>query len=117
MAEPAPLIGLDLGGTKIEVAVLDAQGRFLLRERRPTPQGDYAATLRVMGELVAQADAAVGQRLPLGVAIPGSVSPGTGLIRNANSTVLNGKPLLADLQALLARPVRLHNDANCLAVS
>ncbi|CUA99038.1 ROK family protein [Thiomonas bhubaneswarensis] len=121
MAEPAPLIGLDLGGTKIEVAVLDGQGRFLLRERRPTPQGDYAATLRVMGELVAQADAhlaAMGVgRLPVGVAIPGSISPNSGLIRNANSTVLNGKPLLADLQALLARPVRLHNDANCLAVS
>ena len=121
MADPHPdaLLGLDLGGTKIEVAALDAQGRFVLRERRPTPQGDYAGTLRVMGELVALADRALTAPTPrpVGVAIPGSLSPLSRRIRNANSTVLNGKPLQRDLEDLLGRPVRLHNDANCLAIS
>ncbi|MGC9185744.1 MAG: ROK family protein [Thiomonas sp.] len=116
MAE-GPLLGIDLGGTKIEVAVLDASGGFVLRARCATPQGDYPGTIAAIAALVAQADAAVGQRLPLGVAIPGSVSPRTGLIRNANSTVLNGRALLQDLQQRLDRPVRLHNDANCLAIS
>ena len=111
------LLGVDLGGTKIEVAVLDARGAFLLRERRATPQGDYSATVEAIAALVEQADAAMGQRLPLGVAIPGSVSPVSGLIRNANSTALNGRPLQRDLEQRLNRPVRLHNDANCLAIS
>ncbi len=121
MADQTVSLGLDLGGTKIEVAALDAQGRFLLRERRATPQGDYAATLQVMADLVAHADARLGRTdrvaLPVGVAIPGSISPTTGRIRNANSTVLNGRPLQRDLERRLARPVRLHNDANCLAIS
>ncbi|MGC8507987.1 MAG: ROK family protein, partial [Thiomonas sp.] len=73
------LLGIDLGGTKIEVAVLDAQGDFVLRERCATPQGDYAGTVEAIAALVARADAATGQRLPLGVAIPGSVSPVSGL--------------------------------------
>lgn len=111
------LLGIDLGGTKIEVAVLDAQGGFVLRERCATPQGDYAGTVEAIAALVARADAVTGQRLPLGVAIPGSASPVSGLIRNANSTVLNGRPLQQDLETRLARPVRLHNDANCLAIS
>nr|WP_233224554.1 ROK family protein [Thiomonas sp. X19] len=118
---PDVFLGIDLGGTKIEVAALDAQGRFLLRERQATPQGDYAGTLRVMTELVALADARLGRigasALPVGVAIPGSLSPTSGLIRNANSTALNGQPLLRDLEQALARPVRVRNDANCLAVS
>ena len=112
-----PLLGVDLGGTKIEVAVLDASGGFLLRRRRATPQRDYAATIEAIATLVEQADAALGRRLPLGVAIPGSVSPRSGLIRNANSTALNGRPLQRDLEQRLSRPVRLHNDANCLAIS
>jgi len=111
------LLGVDLGGTKIEVAVLDARGGFVLRERCATPQGDYAGTVDVIAALVVQADAATAQRLPLGVAIPGSVSPVSGLIRNANSTALNGRALLHDLEQRLNRPVRLHNDANCLAIS
>lgn len=116
------LLGVDLGGTKIEIAALDAQGRFLLRERLPTPRGDYAATLEAIAELVRRAEARLGRaegsaRLPLGVGIPGSASPVSGLIRNANSTVLNGMPLHADLERRLGRPVRVHNDANCLAVS
>ena len=113
------LLGVDLGGTKIEVALLDPVGQVLMRERRPTPQGDYAGTLQVIADLVGLADAAAdsGERLPLGMAIPGAVSTLTGRIKNANSVVLNGRSLQQDLEALLRRPVRLQNDANCLAVS
>lgn len=114
----APRLGIDLGGSKIEIAALDAHGAFLLRQRVPTPQGDYAATLRAMAELVARAEARLGQTgLPLGVGMPGSLSPRSGRVRNANSTALNGQPLREDLQALLARPIRFENDANCLALS
>jgi fructokinase len=114
------LLGIDLGGTKVEVAALDAHGTFVLRQRRPTPQGDYDGTLRTIAELVAAAERQLGcgdRRLPVGIAMPGAISPHTGLVKNANSTVLNGRPLAQDLERLLARPVRLQNDANCLAVS
>lgn len=111
-------LGIDLGGTKIEIAALDAQGAFLLRERCATPRGDYAGTLAAIAGLVAAAESRLGQgNLPLGVGMPGSLSPLTGLVRNANATVLNGRPLREDLQRLLSRPVRLENDANCLALS
>ena len=111
-------LGLDLGGTKIEIAALDGQGAFLLRERVPTPRGDYAGTLRAVAGLVAMAEQRLGTPgLPLGIGMPGSLSPLTGRVRNANSTVLNGQPLREDLQRLLARPLRLENDANCLALS
>lgn len=120
-----PLIGVDLGGTKIEVAVLAPDGRFVLRTRAPTPQGDYVGTLNAIADLVAKADATVTSQFgeltstvcPVGVAIPGSLSPVTGCVRNANSTVLNGARLLEDLAARLDRPVRIDNDANCLAAS
>lgn len=116
-----PWIGVDLGGTKIEGAVLSQDGRFLMRERLPTPQGDYDATLQAIAWLVRSADAITASaspvRLPVGLAMPGSISPFTKLARNANSTVLNGRALQADLERLLQRPVRLENDANCLAVS
>lgn len=116
-----PLIGIDLGGTKIEVAVLAPDGRCVLRQRHATPQGDYGGTLAAIALLVGLADRAAahwtGERLPVGVAIPGSISPATGLIRNANSTVLNGQRLLDDLAVVLDRPVRIENDANCLAAS
>jgi fructokinase len=113
------LLGVDLGGTKIEVAALSRDdGRFLLRERVATPAGDYAATLQAIQTLVEQAERQLGvERLPLGVGIPGCLSPATGLVQGANSTALNGRALDADLQRLLQRPVRLQNDANCLAVS
>lgn len=116
---PNPIrLGIDLGGTKIEIAALDEQGAFLLRERVPTPRGGYGATLRAITSLVHAAEARLGVRnLPLGVGIPGSLSPLTGRVRNANSTALNGQPLREDLQQLLARSVRLENDANCLALS
>jgi fructokinase len=110
-------IGVDVGGTKIEAAALDAGGRFLARVRAPTPEGyddllDAVATLA--GEAERQAGAAADR---IGVGGPGSPSPETGLMRNANTTALNGRPFPADLARVLARPVRYANDANCLAVS
>jgi predicted NBD/HSP70 family sugar kinase len=111
-------LGIDLGGTKIEIVAMDAQGALLLRERCATPQGDYAGTLRAVAALVARAEAQLGvSGVPLGMGIPGSLSPLTGRVRNANSTALNGQPLREDLQALLQRPIRFENDANCLALS
>ncbi|MDP1693215.1 MAG: ROK family protein [Burkholderiaceae bacterium] len=114
-----PLLGIDLGGTKIEVAALAPDdGRFLLRERIATPLGGYDALLAAMSELVARAEAALGvQGLPLGVGIPGCLSPASGVVKGANTTVLNGRSLDRDLARLLHRPVRIENDANCLAVS
>jgi len=109
-------IGIDLGGTKIEAIALDGGGRECFRRRIPTPRGDYVATLDALALLVSQADAMVGPST-VGVGIPGVVSPATGLVKNANSTWLNGRPLLEDLTARLARPVRLANDANCFALS
>ena len=111
------LIGIDLGGTKIEVAVLDAEGGFLLRERAATPRDDYDGTLDAIADLVERTRAFMPATTPVGVGIPGAISPATGLIKNANSTWINGRPLAADLARRLARPVRLQNDANCLAVS
>lgn len=111
------LIGIDLGGTKIEVAVLDAAGQFLLRERVPTPRDDYEGTLDAMAALVDRTLALTPRDTPVGVGIPGAISPASGLIKNANSTWLNGRPLANDLARRLGRAVRLQNDANCLAVS
>jgi fructokinase len=115
----APLLGVDLGGTKIEVAALSPDdGRFLLRERVATPTGGYDELLWTVGDLVHRAEAGLGvQGLPLGVGIPGCVSPATGLVKGANTIALNGRPLDRDLARLLVRPVRIDNDANCLAVS
>lgn len=110
-------IGIDLGGTKIEGIVLDAGGRERARRRIATPRGDYGASLRAMADLVADLDHAAGGRGTVGIGIPGVVSPRTGLVKNANSTWLNGRPLNEDLAAALDRPVRSANDANCLAVS
>jgi fructokinase len=110
-------IGVDFGGTKIEAAALDAQGRFQARVRAASP-GSYEASLEIVRDLVAQAEReAQVTGASIGVGIPGSPSPLTGLIRNANTTHLNGKPLQADLERTLGRPVRLANDANCFALS
>jgi len=107
-----------LGGTKIEGIVMGQGSVILQRERMVTPQGDYVATLTAIADLVKRLEDAVGaQRLPVGLGHPGSVSPVTGLMRNANSTCLNGKPLQRDLEALLGRGIRMANDANCLALS
>jgi len=110
-------IGIDLGGTKISGVALDEEGRERWRERLWTPQGDYAGTLEAIAQLVALAEASLDTRCQVGIGIPGSVSSRTGLIRNANSTCLNGRELHRDLEARLGRPIRLENDANCLALS
>ena len=110
-------IGIDLGGTKIEGIALDAVGHTLLRRRVATPRGDYAATVAAIATLAQSIEADLGACGTVGVGIPGSTSRPTGLIRNANSTWLNGRPLQHDLQAALGREVRLANDANCFALS
>jgi fructokinase len=109
-------IGVDFGGSKIEAAAIDPSGAFLARVRRPNPRS-YDDALRTVAELVGEAERAAGACERIGVAAPGSVSPRTGALRNANSTWLNGRPFRDDLEALLDRPVRLANDANCLALS
>jgi len=109
-------IGVDFGGTKIEAAALDANGKFLTRVRRPNP-GDYDAALTTVRDLVEQAEAASERVEQIGIGIPGSVSPRSGLVRNANSVFLNGRPFREDLERALGRPVRLANDADCLALS
>ena len=110
-------VGVDLGGTKIEIVALDAAGNQRLRRRVPTPQGDYAATLATIGALVDAAERELGERGRVGVGIPGAESAGSGLIKNASSTCLIGKPLRNDLQSLLTREIRVANDANCFALS
>jgi fructokinase len=110
-------LGIDLGGTKIEIVALANDGAVLQRRRVPTPRGDYPGTLAAIVGLVQQAELDLGQRGSLGVGIPGAESRVTGLIKNANSTWLIGRPLRRDLQALLQREVRLANDANCFVLS
>lgn len=110
-------IGIDLGGTKIEIIALAPDGNELLRRRVPTPQGDYTATLETIRGLVESAEAALGARATVGVGTPGSPSRLTGGMRNANSVCLNGQPLQRDLENMLRREIRLANDANCFAIS
>lgn len=110
-------LGIDLGGTKTAAVVLGASGAVVWEARRPTPRGDYEGTLSVIAGLVADGEAASGERCSVGIGMPGAVSPATGLVKNANSTWLNGRPLKQDLERALNREVRLENDANCLAVS
>lgn len=110
-------IGVDFGGTKIEAAALDADGRFLARVRAPSPKA-YDEGLEAVRALVVEAERQAGATAPrVGVGGPGSVSPKTGLMRGANSTQLNGRPFPQDLERTLGRPVRYANDANCLALS
>jgi fructokinase len=120
-ARPGVRFGVDLGGTKIEIAALGGDapgaGSELLRRRVPTPREDYAGTVAAIGALVEAAEDELGVAGTVGIGIPGSISPATGLVRNGNSTWLNGKPLQQDLEARLRRPVRLANDANCFALS
>lgn len=112
-----PAIGVDLGGTKIEAIMLDREGASLWRERVPTPAGDYRATLAAIAALVGRAERDLGVAgCSVGVGTPGSATS-AGLIKNANSTSLNGQPLQRDLAEALGRPIRLANDANCLALS
>jgi len=110
-------IGIDLGGSKIEVIALAEDGTALVRRRLPTPAGDYAATLDAVADLVAVAERETGKAGTVGIASPGAVSTKTGLIKNSNSTVLNGRPLRRDLERKLKREIRIENDANCFALS
>ena len=110
-------IGIDLGGTKTEIVALDERGAELHRKRVDTPAGDYAAIVAAMAGLVAEAEIALGQTGTVGVGIPGTISARTGLVKNANSTALNGHALDRDLGRALGREVRCQNDANCLALS
>jgi fructokinase len=109
-------IGIDIGGTKIEAIALDAGGAESFRERIATPRGDYDRTIETIDALVRHAEAVVGSA-SVGIGMPGVISPATGLVKNANSTWLNGRPLAEDLATRLRRPVRLANDANCFALS
>lgn len=109
-------IGIDVGGTKIEGIALDGDGREVGRTRVATPRGDYDATLRAIASVVESLERGR-ERGSIGLGIPGAPSPLTGLIKNANSTWLIGRPLAHDLERLLGRPVRLANDANCFALS
>jgi fructokinase len=110
-------IGVDLGGTKIEIVALDRDGATLVRRRVASPAGDYDAIVAAIGSLVEGVEREAAERGTVGIGTPGSASPATGLMRNANSTVLNGKPLLRDLERRLGRDVRMENDANCFALS
>ena len=110
-------IGIDLGGTKLEGAALDRDGRMVVRHRTPTPAGDYHALVRTLCQLVLGIEQELGERATVGVGMPGTLSPATGLVKNANSTCLNGRPFDRDVMAALDREVRFANDANCFALS
>jgi len=110
-------IGIDLGGTKIEGAAVDASGSVRFRRRVATPAQDYAATVDTIIVLIKAIEQEIGIAAPVGIGIPGAVSPTTGLIKNANSTWLIGRPLQHDIETALGRPTRLANDANCFALS
>ncbi|MCJ2036813.1 ROK family protein [Methylobacterium sp. J-068] len=110
-------IGIDLGGTKIAGIALDESGVSRAEHRVATPRNDYAGTLAAIGGLVALMEARTGTTATVGIGMPGAISPRTGLVKNANSVWLNGRPFARDLERALGRPVRIENDANCLAVS
>ncbi|MEE4239208.1 MAG: ROK family protein [Anderseniella sp.] len=110
-------IGIDVGGTKIAGVVMDEAGRELETRRIPTPRGDYEGVVRAIAAMVDELAGAVGGSVTVGIGMPGSVSPLTGLVQNANSTWINSRPFQQDLEAATGQPVRLANDANCLALS
>jgi fructokinase len=110
-------IGVDLGGTKIEAAAFAGDGAEQFRRRVASPRGDYDGTIAAIAELVGDAEKACGAKGTVGIGMPGTISPATGVVKNANSTWLNGRPLHTDLERALGREVRLANDANCFALS
>ncbi|MDD2769837.1 MAG: ROK family protein [Methylococcus sp.] len=111
------LLGIDLGGTKVELIALTPQGRELLRRRASTPQGNYPDTIRTIVKLVEEAENELAEKGSVGIGTPGAVSASTGRLKNSNSVCLNGMPLREDLARALGRPVRLANDADCFALS
>jgi fructokinase/N-acetylglucosamine kinase len=110
-------LGIDLGGTKIEIMALDASGKELLRQRMPTPQTDYKATVAAVADLVRQAENQLGASGTIGIGTPGALSRATGLMKNCNSTCLIGQPFKQDLETALGREIRITNDANCFTLS
>jgi fructokinase len=110
-------IGIDLGGTKIEVIAFGDNGEVLFRDRVATPQEDYSGTLQVIAELVVRLERELGRQGTVGIGMPGAISPATGLVKNSNSVCLNGRRFDRDLEQLLRRPLRIANDANCFALS
>jgi fructokinase len=110
-------IGIDLGGTKIEIVALDDDRRERLRRRVATPRDEYRAILNTVARLVTEAETELGESGTVGIGTPGSISRATGLLRGSNSVCLNAKPIKADLETLLKRPVQITNDANCFALS
>lgn len=112
-----PRIGIDLGGTKIEIVALDDAGAEIFRKRVPTPQGEYEATVRTVSGLVLEFESLSKRTGTVGIGIPGALSRVTGLVKNANSTCLIGQDLKGDLERALKREVRIANDANCFALS
>jgi fructokinase len=110
-------LGIDLGGTKIEIIALADSGAVLLRRRRQSPRGSYMGTLDAIRALVLEAEAELGAQGTVGFGTPGAISPASGLLKNSNSTWLNGRPLDRDLAEHLGRPIAIANDADCLALS
>ncbi len=110
-------IGIDLGGTKIEIIALSPKGDVILRNRKPTPVGDYQATLNAIKSLVDDVEYTQGCTATIGIGAPGAISRVKGILKNANSTWLNGKPIVQDLERLLKRRLRIANDADCFALS
>ena len=117
VSETGVRIGIDLGGSKIELIALDVTGRELLRFRRPTPAGDYRATVDLIGSMVAEAEADLALKVTVGIGTPGAISLKSGLMKNCNSTCLNGQLLKEDVERLLGRKVQMSNDANCFTLS
>jgi len=110
-------IGVDIGGTKIEAAALDGRGEVVARRRLATPPSDYAGLVETVRRLVVGLEAELSVAASVGIAMPGALSPATGLVKNSNSTCLIGKPFDRDLEAALGRELRFGNDANCFALS
>ncbi len=110
-------IGVDLGGTKMEIAALDESGAELLRRRAPAPRGSYAEAIEAIAQFVLEAEREAGARGTVGIGTPGAVSRGSGVLKNAYASALNGKPVKPDLERRLDREVRFANDANCFALS
>ncbi len=118
MKEHSFKLGIDLGGTKIEIACLNIDNNnIILRKRIPSPQNDYIATLNSIKDLVETSEIELGLTCPVGIGIPGSISSETGRIRNANSIWLNGRFLESDLSKKLNKKIKIENDANCFAIS